>query len=243
MRTNLSDQERELVVEMTTKVETYLRVRRFDLAEKAAKTYFTYERLEPEVHYTLGMIYAKQGQLKDSTEALLRAVKADQEFLDPKLSLIVSLCDVSRYDEAIAFYETSVDHFKTAPELVTQAIAEQHLATAKCYEQAELLAEAMTEYQKALSFHDIALARIALAGIYLKLGYLDKAERELELGLNIGAENAQIHVLWGLLQLKRKRFATAEQHFQSALHLEQGHGPAKALLAYAQELKLQAVAN
>jgi tetratricopeptide (TPR) repeat protein len=157
--------------------------------------------------------------------------------------LIVSLCDVSRYDEAIAFYETSVDHFKTAPELVTQAIAEQHLATARSYEEADLLAEAMTEYQKALSFHDISLARLALAGIYLKLGYLDKAERELELCLNSGSENAQMHVLWGLLQLKRKRFATAEQHFQSALHLDQGHGPAKTLLAYAQDLKLQAVAN
>lgn len=236
MRPQLSEQERLLLQEMQTKADTYLKAGRFDVAERTVKSYMANEALLPDALTLLGLVRSRQGQVAEAVEQFVAALKIDERQLDAKLSLVVSLCDSSQYDHAIEFYEQAVDQLKKVPELVSDAIAECHINTAKAYEEADMLAEAMAEYQKALSYQEYMVARLSLAGIYVRLGYLDKAERELEQCLQQGFDSADISACYGLIQLKRRRLPSAEEHFQNALRLDPAHLCARTYLAHVKSL-------
>ncbi len=237
MRANLSEQERQILLDMYDKTATYLKAGRIDVAERTIKSYMPHQSLLPEIHNLLGLIFARQNMNREAVSEFITALNLDDNQLDAKLNLVVTLCDGSQYQDAIDFYEASIDQFKKVPELVSDAIAECHIATAKAYKNADMLAEAMTEYQKALSYQDYLIARLSLADIYIKLGYLDKAERELDQCQRQGIENSELSTLAGLIHLKRKRYPLAEDCFQNALKLDAANHSAKTYLAH---LKSQA---
>ena len=206
------------------KVRLYLNLGRFDAAEKLLKAAIAKEPPSADLHNMLGLTCHKQSKFPDALKEFRRAVAIDADFVEALLNLSVTLCDLSRYDEAKeAFSKMTLlegPSKKMAP-FVSSLLAEQHVKTAKMYEDAGLTGDAIQEYRKSLTlFESTPDVRLSLAKIYLRSGQDEKADKELEETGKKFPKSAEVITWRGIVNAKIGRKSQARSFFEKAQQID-----------------------
>lgn len=233
------DTSRAELTEILKKAHFYLSVGRFDAAEKLLKATIADYGPLANVENALGLTYHKQSKFIPAVEAFNRALGINPDFIEAALNLAVTLCDLSRYDDAQSVFSKinqRVNPKKKLPGLVLGRLANQHVQNAKAYEESDLLAEAVLEYKKGLSLYaDMPDVKIALARLHVRLSQLEKAKIECEEILQQHPDHYEAHTLMGILHFKLEQKDLAKRHWEKAHQVNPHDAASRALVSLSRE--------
>ena len=133
----------------------------------------------------LGVIHHQQGRLTDAEAMFEKAIRVNPNYTQAALNLAVTYNDLGKYGEAKDIYAKVMATSKSAPRQLDPfargKLANMHADLGGAYHQLALYAEAVREYEKALSlcpaFHDI---RTELGITLREMGNTTSAMREFE---------------------------------------------------------------
>lgn len=210
------------------KTDVYIGVGRFDAAEKLLKAAIQNHEAdvdkEGELHNLLGLIYHKQSKFSDALNEFKTALKNDQSYIEALLNMTVTLCDLSRYDEARDVFSKVVKEESYAlkqPKFVLKSLAEKHAELAKSYQESGLSGEAIQEYRKAISLSDSSPeVRVELAKIFIHSEQYDRGDKELEEAEKKFPKSAEIQLWRGISSFLLNQKAKARGCFQKASDLD-----------------------
>ena len=215
----MSTTRRELQ-EVQKKVRLYLSVNRFDAAEKLLKATLSEYGPLANIHNLLGVTYHRQSRFAESIREFNSALSANPEFVEAALNLAATLCDLSQYDEAQKIFQhlsEKVTSRRKQPSLVLGRLANQHAENGLAYEESGMVAEAITEYRKALSLYErMPDVKLSLAKLYLQSGQGDKAKTELEDLLRAMPDHTEAHNWIGIIYYKLGQRDLARHHWEKA---------------------------
>lgn len=226
---------RQEVMETQKTAQLYLRLGRYDAAEKLLKA--TLSELGPvaNVHNLLGLTYHKQSKFAEAIVEFNRGLVANPDFVEAGLNLAATLCEVSRYEDAAAIFaqlQSRITHRKRMPPLILGRIANLHVESGRAYEDCGMYTDAVQEYRRAISLFDrMSDVRLRLAKLYMKLGQNDKAHRELEQLIKLDPQNSESHTLLGLVFYMMQKLDFARVHWQEAQKLDPFDSAARGFLA------------
>lgn len=222
------------LTEILKKVHLYLSVGRFDAAEKLLKATLHDHGPLANIQNALGLTYHKQSKFPDALEAFNQALSVNPNFVEAALNIVVTLCDLSRYDEAQSVFfkiNSRVNSKRKLPDLVLGRLANQHVQNAKAYEESDLLPEAELEYRKALSLYaDMPDVKLALAKLHVRLGQFEKARTECEETLQSTPDHCEAHTWLGILHYKLAEKDQAKRHWEKAHQANPDDSASRALL-------------
>lgn len=208
------------LAEIRKKVNLYLSVNRFDAAEKLLKTAISDFGPLANLVNLLGLTYHKQSRFPDALREFNRALTSNTDFVEASLNLAVTLCDLSRYDEAREVFKRlnqTTHPRKRYPKLVLGRIANQHARNGAAYEETGMLGDAIQEYRKALQlFEKMPDIRLALGKVYLRVGQSDKAKIEFEEIIKSKPDLAEAHTWLGIVYYKSGQRDLARQCWELA---------------------------
>jgi tetratricopeptide (TPR) repeat protein len=206
--------------EVQKKVRLYLSVNRFDAAEKLLKATLSEYGPLANIHNLLGVTYHRQSRFAESIREFNSALSANPEFVESALNLAATLCDLSQYDEAQKIFQhlsEKVTSRRKQPSLVLGRLANQHAENGLAYEESGMVAEAITEYRKALSLYErMPDVKLSLAKLYLQSGQGDKAKTELEDLLKTMPDHTEAHNWIGIIYYKLGQRDLARHHWEKA---------------------------
>jgi len=232
------------LAEIRKKVNLYLSVNRFDAAEKLLKATLTDYGPLANIHNLLGVTYHKQSRFVDAIKEFNKALAANADFVEAALNLAVTLCDLSRYDEArgvFAKLAQQVNPKKRQPSLVLGRLANQHVANGQAYEESGMLPDAIQEYRKALGlFERMPDVKLALAKLYVRVGQNDKARLEFEELVKLNPDLPDAHTWLGILYYRLGRKDLAKRHWEKAQQIAPNDQAARAYLRLSRDWPAEA---
>lgn len=206
--------------EVQKKVRLYLSVNRFDAAEKLLKATLSEYGPLANIHNLLGVTYHRQSRFSDAIKEFNSALSANPEFVEAALNLAATLCDLSQYDEAQQIFQhlnEKISPRRRQPNLVLGRLANQHAENGAAYEESGMVAEAITEYRKALSLYErMPDVKLMLAKLYLQAGQGDKAKTELEDLVKMMPDHTEGHNWLGIIYYKLGQKDLARHHWEKA---------------------------
>jgi len=189
------------------------------------------------VHYLLGLIYERRGDLDEATHRFEAAVSLNPAYAEARLALATVWERRGDFDrsEAIVLGAPRQAQAASGVDALTQAkLANLQAALGDAYRQAGDHAEAVAAYRKALDrcphFHDI---RYRLAVALREIGLPDQAIRELERVLRANPAYADACVQLGLVYWSLGQAQRAQEQWRAALRAEPGRQDAGAYLRLA----------
>ncbi|EQC43528.1 lipopolysaccharide assembly protein LapB [Bacteriovorax sp. Seq25_V] len=197
-----------------------LKNRQIDEALVKAKAHFEAKEFSPALNilsniieeepnhsqslFLMANIFHIKGEISKAIKAFKRVLEVEPSHTDAAISLSVLLNDIGQYEEARKIFTTASDRVKLNNE--DDSLNDNHINkkfSLKHYEMAELYLtynrydEAMYEYNKAIKLDPLNLeARIKVAKVYAKKGFVNKAFDEL-----IRLKNEQPNFLPGRIAL------------------------------------------
>jgi tetratricopeptide (TPR) repeat protein len=220
--------------EVRKKVDLYLSVQRFDAAEKLLKATLADYGPLANIHNLLGVTFHKQSRFVDALKEFNRALTANPDFVEAALNLAVTLCDLSRYDEAklvFAKLQQQINPKKRQPSLVLGRLANQHATNGQAYEDSGMFSDAIQEYRKALTLYErMPDVKLALAKLYVRVGQHDKAKVEFEDIVKQAPERPEAHTWLGILYYKLGRRDLAKRQWEKAQEVDPSDLTARAYL-------------
>lgn len=154
--------------------------------------------------FMIANIFHIKGELSKAIKAFKRVLDIEPTHTEAAISLSVLLNDIGQYEEAKKIFNTTSERVKINKEDLS--LTDNHVNkkfSLKHYELAELyltynrLDEAMYEYEKAIKLDPNNFeARIKIAKVYAKKGFVNKAQDEL-----IRLKNEQPNYLPGRIAL------------------------------------------
>lgn len=171
---------------------------------------------DPELHYNLGLALFRQGKMKEAEDALRESLRQKPDFVLPRRTLGVILCDFRRdYDGAIEVFQEAlrID--------ANDAATHYNLGTAYAgkgkYDRAE------TEFREALRLDgDYAGAHSSLGAVYIHLNKWTEAEAEIREALRLDPKQPVAHQNLGVILDSRQDFDGAIPCYREALRLRPG---------------------
>ncbi len=203
------------------KVTLLLRLNRFETAERLLMTALDDHGANAPLFNLLGLTYQKQSQFTKAMTQFRSAMDTDPSFVEAGLNLVVTLCDLGKYNEAQELNKKLGKEAPTQknkrPELELKKLAEFHHAQGLRYEECDLLNEAIGEYRKALTLDDdICETRLALAKILFKSQQPKKAAGELEKLVKQSPEYTPARIWLGITYHKLGRMEEAQTQWSRA---------------------------
>ena len=215
---------REDINEIKKKVDFYLKVNRFEAAEKLLKTTLTNYGPIANLHNLLGLTFHKQSRFAEALEQFDHALKANPNFIESSLNLTITLCDLGRYDEASKSFEdlgAQINAEEKAPKLILGRLANLHIQSAELYKTSGMLDNAISEYEKSLElFPDMKDARLKLAKLYLENSEPEKARKELDVLLSKFPNHAAARNVLGIIHHHQGRDDLAKSEWQKAAKID-----------------------
>lgn len=209
---------RQEILEIQKNASLYIKLGRFDAAEKILKTTLRDFGSVANIHNLLGLTFYKQSKFPSAIVEFNKALATNPDFIEAALNLAATLCDVSRYEDAAAIFaqlQIAITHQKKQPTLILGRIANLHVESGKAYEECGMFSDAVQEYRRALSLYDkMSDVRLRLAKLYMKLSHYDKAIKELELLIKIDQNHCESHTLLGLLYYRLQKNDLAREHWK-----------------------------
>ncbi len=215
---------RDDINEIKKKVDFYLKVNRFEAAEKLLKTTLTNYGAIANLHNLLGLTFHKQSRFAEALEQFNSALKANPNFIEAALNLTITLCDLGRYEEATQHFEDlgkQLEHDEKAPKLILGRLANLHVKSAELYRSSGMLSHAIAEYEKSLElFADMKEARLNLAKLYLESSEPEKARKELDILLAKYPDHAPARNILGIIHHHQGRDDLAKVEWQKASQID-----------------------
>jgi tetratricopeptide (TPR) repeat protein len=230
--TNIYRQE---ILEIQKNANLYIKLGRYDAAEKILKNTLREYGSIANIHNLLGLTFYKQSKFSKAIVEFNKALATNPDFIEAALNLAATLCDVSRYEDAAAIFaqlQTGITHQKKQPTLILGRIANLHVESGKAYEECGMFSDAVQEYRRALSLYDkMSDVRLRLSKLYMKLSHYDKAIRELELLIKIDHNHCESHTLLGLLYYRLQKNDLAREHWNQVQLIDPYDVASKAYLS------------
>ena len=229
---------RQEITEIRKKVSLYLSVNRFDAAEKLLRSAIADFGSLANLLNLLGVTYHKQSRFPDAIREFNKALSSNSAFIEAGLNLAVTLCDLSRYDEAREVFkrlnQTDLSR-KRHSSLVLGRIANQHARNGAAYEESGMLGDAIQEYKKALQlFEKMPDVKLSLAKLYVRVGQIEKAKVEFEQILKLRPGHAEAHTWLGILHYKNGARNHAKQCWELAQQSDPNDNSSRAYLKLSQ---------
>ena len=180
-----------------------------------------------QAHYNLGVLFDRDGQIKDAATEYAEAVRLDPHFSEAALDLGVALARQRRVPEAIDRY---AEFLRSNP---NDARVHNNLGVFLASQ--GRLEEAISHYLGALGARpNYADAHTNLANALRDQGRLDEAVAHYSEALRIAPENSGTHYNLGVALAKQGKTGAATEHLERALALDPGSQRARRAL---QELR------
>ena len=214
----------EQLSEITKKVDFYLRVHRYDAAEKLLKASLVTHGKVPKLLNLLGVTYHRQSRFPEALAFFARATKASPRYMEASLNLAATLCDLSRYDAAREVFSQLgelVTNASETPNLVTDRLAAHHAENGKLYEMSGMSSAALSEYDRALALNPrLVDIRLSIAKLCAKNNQIEKAKKELDDLLRDFPNLSEARNQLGLLFYRIGRRDDARREWEKALKLD-----------------------
>lgn len=206
----------EIDIDLTNKVKFYLRLNRFEAAEKLLKSKLSTKE-SAAAYMLLGIIYHQQSRFDEAIEEFSRALKIDPMHQESRLHLIITMCDIGRYEEARQYHSTDMDGSSHPVEGRFDHIAKQHYKNGEQYEHKNKYAEALSEYRKSvLLTKKYYQAEFAIAKILYKSKQYEQAGIEFEKIVKRFPLEPRAHIWLGISYQRAGRVEEAKLHWEKA---------------------------
>ncbi len=187
---------------------------------------------ENYIHYYIAYLYWRVGRL-DLTEEHLNYIPQDMDpLLTARTEVLRGLVAVDRgeYERAIEHYTQAMDTFKGYGEKreivrVYNNIAVAH-ARAKRYREALRVHKLQRDLAEEIGdLRGLAYAYLSMAGCYIELGEIDKAEYSIQKGMTLAKQLGEKlllslgHNQEALLYFHQKEFQRAKEEFERAIEM------------------------
>ncbi len=227
---------REEIATIKRKVEIYLRVGRYEAAEKALTAALADFGAIANIQNLLGVVFHKQSKFPEAIQQFKQAIKTNPMYLEANLNLAATLCDLSRYREAEEIFQAlneTINPAKKIPYLILGRLANQHAISGKMYEDCGFSSSAIHEYRKALTLYPkMPDVRLALAKLFVRDNQLEEALTELNQLVEFSPDNTQAHIWLGIVHYKIGSPDLAKKQWEKAYQTDPGHLTAKAYFRF-----------
>ena len=184
----------------------------------------------------LGVIYHSQGRFSDAEEAFENALRLNPRYTEAALNLSVTYNDRGKYDRAREVYTRAVSASVGQPNQLDRfargKLANMHADLGAAYRQLGQYADAVREYEKALTlgpdFHDV---RTRLGATLREMGDLGAAAQQFERVRLDKPDYLPARLQLGLALYGLGRRGDALDEWQQILTLEPGHKSATMYVA------------
>lgn len=179
-----------------------------------------------EAYFYVGNIFHIRGELGKALKAFNKVIELDPANTDASISLSVILNDIGRYEEAQSIFEKANDKVKNESEGITdphlnKKFSNKHYELAEMYFSYNRYNEALFEYNKTIGLDpDNLEARIKVAKVYSKKGYVSKAIEELRKLKSEFPGYVPARVALGLVYYGKGNIIEAQTEWQNALMKE-----------------------
>lgn len=179
-----------------------------------------------EAYFLIGNIFHIQGNLGKAVKAFNKVLELDPNNTDASISLSVILNDIGRYEDAKQIFDKANEKVKNEPDgikdpHINRKFANKHYEVAELYFSYNRYEEALFEYNKVIALDSENLeARIKVAKVYSKKGYLAKAVDELRKLKSERPSYTPARIALGLLHYGQGDIVEAQNEWQQALMKE-----------------------
>jgi len=188
-----------------------------------------------DVHDMLGVIAHQAARYVDAEKHFERALQLNPSYTEAALNLAVTYNDRGKFAEARSIYSrikerptgdtTALDPFARGK------LANMHADLAQAYTDANMVREAIGEYEKAvLLCPDFSDLRTKLATLLRQTGELTRAREQYEAAVATRPKYVQAHVLLGVTHLALGDLDRAEACWNRALEIDPASVSAKMYL-------------
>ena len=188
-----------------------------------------------DAFFLLANIFHINGEIGKAIRAFNKVLNLNPEHTDAAISLSVLFNDIGQYEDARKVFETANERIK-GKNKTTGLMEDRHINkkfASKHYEIAELYLcynrydEALFEYNKVISLDPENLeARIKIAKVYAKKGFISKAIEELRSLKNEQPNYAQARIALGVLHYGNGNVLEAQAEWEKVLLKDPFHSEA-----------------
>ncbi|HEV8244758.1 MAG TPA: tetratricopeptide repeat protein [Polyangiaceae bacterium] len=195
--------------------------REFDKAEYLLKQVIAATDRYADVYDMLGVVAHSRGDFAQAEAHFEKAVSLNPNYTEAQLNLMVTYNDLGKYDLARDIYSRIRNRGAeggTGDPFAKGKIANMHADLSKAYQDAGMVAEAMTELEKAVQLcPHFADLRTRLAALYRDTSQMQRAREQLELAKASNPNYAQARVLLGVVLLSAGEVDAARGEFETVL--------------------------
>ena len=223
---------RDQIESIQNKVKLYQSIQRYDAADKLLRNSIEKFGEFANIRYLLGLNFHMQSRFPEAVEEFKNAIEINPEYVEAILSLAVTLCDLSQYQEAANLLNELENQSKEQlPNYIKGKIANLHGECGHLYSESNMPKLALNEFEKALDLLSrMSDIRLAAAKLYLNNNEFEKAKFHLsELIIN-DPQNQESRVLLGLLYFREENHSKAQRYWKEAQDINPNSSSVKALL-------------
>ncbi len=187
-----------------------------------------------DAYFMMANIFHRRGEIGKAIKAFNKVLTLDPNHTDASISLSVLYNDIGRYEEGRKVFERANERVKAKKDQET--IKDDHINkkfSFKHYEIAEMYMtynrfdEALFEYNKAIGLDPENLdARLKIAKVYAKKGFISKAVETLKLLKNEKPEFLDGRVALGVLYYGNGNIIEAQNEWQKVISKDPHHSEA-----------------
>jgi tetratricopeptide (TPR) repeat protein len=189
-----------------------------------------------DVHHLLGLSRSLLGQHQRAIEEFDRALLLNPRYIEAHIHRGIALTELGRVDDAdVSFRQAAAHDYPTTAGFsrhVASQLANLHAGLGEAYAEAGALAEAVTQYSRAVElgpdFHDV---RYRLARLLLERGSALEAREHLEQIVAANPEFVDARAALGLAHYMGGDPGAAKVEWRAVLERRPGHARATAYLS------------
>ena len=209
--------------------------REFEKAEEALREVLERDERVADVHDMLGIIFHSRGNLSAAERHFERALAINPGYTEAALNLAVTYNDRGRYDAARQLYARFKTQRPGAPAgldpFARGKIANMHAEVGEAYADADMLREAVQEYEKAIvlcpHFADL---RTRLGSLFRAQNDLTHARAQFEAAIETRPSYVPARMQLGVTLLSLGESAAAVEEWRRVLEIEPDNARAKMYL-------------
>lgn len=193
----------------------------------------------PEIYQMLATIYYDQGQFSKAIKTFKRALEIDPSYTDASVGLSIILNDLGKYEEGKKVFQDAQKLLDMksgrTDSFIDEKIASKHEELADLYYQYKKYSEALEQLFKAqkLSSRKTEIT-LRIAECYVKLGFNDKAIRDLKSLIGEYPHFIPARLKLGVIYYNSNLIAEATEQWENVLLRDPQHPEALRFLKMAQ---------
>ena len=191
-----------------------------------------------DAFFYLANIFHIKGEIGKAIKAFNKVLELEPNHTDASISLSVLYNDIGRYEEGDKVFKRASERVKNASAEggihdahINKMFAAKHFELAELYMTYNRFDEALFEYNKATGLSPENLdARIKIAKVYAKKGFVSKAYEELRTLKNENPSFTPARIALGVLHYGNGKVLEAQSEWERVLVKEPGNEEAKMYL-------------